>query len=609
MREDLITLRVAARFQREVVATFISDKWFKAKKAELVAALKTPVQAHRTEMWAYDLDTKVGDFLTRFEDEFKSMVTYEPALESVQRRVKDAKNSLKSIVDSLELVVVYMNHPDFKDPVQYLRWYASTEIHDRIAEVTKVLGGFLKWGWVINDSVIDRLVQQTLKRATPEQLESLTSEYSGRIDTVRYEFLARIGFKEASLKALKRTKLDKFDPIKWLDWMYESLKSNYTEQAVGDQGAYREFDMYGLKVVIKDDTVIASDIKEYVKYIDEAYAKMKIKGFAKAWYGTFYIECLKCGGVNYNTGGGVAGHYVIGPDTVSCFERPSHYVVDTLVHELGHRYWYKQMTPAQRGKFESLVKVRPTARRPAESDIPTFLVSEEKAKAAHEKIDNVAEPLRRNLELFRKSKLRWFTKIIDAFFQPIADSVWNFGQELNSAVHSSGADSSVNQTVRKALLDTIEFSSELGKLCRQMDDTLISVMNTYPDGTDFNQAFRIERGKWLDKTLDLLNRTVAAAHHYVTIAVEATNEYESSKGKQVVEDWDRRFREDTRPVAPVSDYGGSNISEAFAEAFTHYVLEMDMNRDQVESFRSVFSSLIDPLIALVAQRYLQEAIS
>lgn len=45
-----------------------------------------------------------------------------------------------------------------------------------------------------------------------------------------------------------------------------------------------------------------------------------------------------------------------------------------------------------------------------------------------------------------------------------------------------------------------------------------------------------------------------------------------------------------RGVVPVSRYGLSNDEEAFAEVFAHYVLERDMNRDQLESFRSVLSA-------------------
>ena len=40
----------------------------------------------------------------------------------------------------------------------------------------------------------------------------------------------------------------------------------------------------------------------------------------------------------------------------------------------------------------------------------------------------------------------------------------------------------------------------------------------------------------------------------------------------------------------MSTYGASTIEEAFAEVFEHYCTEEEINRDQLESFRSVLSS-------------------
>lgn len=66
-----------------------------------------------------------------------------------------------------------------------------------------------------------------------------------------------------------------------------------------------------------------------------------------------------------------------------------------------------------------------------------------------------------------------------------------------------------------------------------------------------------------------------------------TNPSERSRdlpsGKTDLEGW-------KKPVTPVSNYGASTIEEAFAEAFEHYVSEGDMDRDQLESFRSVLGS-------------------
>lgn len=42
---------------------------------------------------------------------------------------------------------------------------------------------------------------------------------------------------------------------------------------------------------------------------------------------------------------------------------------------------------------------------------------------------------------------------------------------------------------------------------------------------------------------------------------------------------------DLKPVLPVSEYGGTNIAEAFAEVFSHYVQGRQMTRDQRVSFK------------------------
>ncbi len=48
--------------------------------------------------------------------------------------------------------------------------------------------------------------------------------------------------------------------------------------------------------------------------------------------------------------------------------------------------------------------------------------------------------------------------------------------------------------------------------------------------------------------------------------------------------------EDPRAIFPVTDYGGSNISEAFAEVVSYFVDGRDMTRDQLESMRAVLAS-------------------
>ena len=64
--------------------------------------------------------------------------------------------------------------------------------------------------------------------------------------------------------------------------------------------------------------------------------------------------------------------------------------------------------------------------------------------------------------------------------------------------------------------------------------------------------------------------------------------------------------EDKFTVIPVSTYGRTNIDEAFAEAFMHYVCNKDMTRDQIDSFKAVLKkaeSEIDELVKMANNFY------
>ena len=117
--------------------------------------------------------------------------------------------------------------------------------------------------------------------------------------------------------------------------------------------AYKEFDLGGVKVIIDDETVSAREIDQYVKFLIKARQILNQKGFAKAWTGEVFIKCKGCGGTSqFDESRGVGGHYHIGPNTITVYVRPSKYVTELTIHELGHRWWFKNMTRANRLRFQ-----------------------------------------------------------------------------------------------------------------------------------------------------------------------------------------------------------------------------------------------------------------
>lgn len=121
-----------------------------------------------------------------------------------------------------------------------------------------------------------------------------------------------------------------------------------------------QFTLGGMKVVL-NDAAFPSDrrrnarsISEYIPFFERARALLSKKGLGKLWYGVTLLDCSSCGGENpHGAHFGVGGHYVIAKDQVVIFSDPSSGIAGLLVHELGHRYYYKFMSRADRLRFDS----------------------------------------------------------------------------------------------------------------------------------------------------------------------------------------------------------------------------------------------------------------
>lgn len=554
-------------------AVLVTDKWFREQKAKLREVLGTKLRKD-VDWWGFHFPDKVIPWFQNFEADFLDLVSQDKARESIQTRVKGAKDYVEAITEKLNNLTNLTRNVDFHNAESFLKWYAAIECHEFLVEKLTTVGDLFKWSYYIDESIVNRLVQKTLRVATPEELAELTEEND--VYGKKYVFLARIGFKQSALRALKRNKLDVFDPNKWVDRMYEMLEANYSEKALQEGHGLSEFDLHGMKIVIDDRTVDAIDTRSYIKFLDEAYEAMVRKGFKSAWYGTVFIRCKECGGVNRLTGGGVGGVFHIGPDTVGVYSRPSGFIVELMAHELGHRYWFKQMSRAQRAKFESLVKVyKPLKVAP----IPQNKV-ENAITVVHrwaEKVNSVLSVFQFN---FRQGILRQATpeeqqKLIDKFADDIHEVV----------VNKADKDLDVYDAMNRVLsnYEAKEVDPELTKLMEAYTGTEQSaevqlrrfcirevVRKFFKDRAD-NIPNAIQ--EFVENALSMLQRVEDAAIAYIRAAQKALT---------------REFAEgDVRPVLPVSEYGRSNIDEAWAEVFMSYVLDQDMTRDQVDSFKSV----------------------
>lgn len=100
-----------------------------------------------------------------------------------------------------------------------------------------------------------------------------------------------------------------------------------------------------------------TELSDYIPYFQEAKALLDRKGFRDLWYGATLIGCPTCGGENpLGKHFGVGAHYVIQKDRVVVFMKPRRFMVELLIHELGHRYYFKFMDQGDRARFASYFK-------------------------------------------------------------------------------------------------------------------------------------------------------------------------------------------------------------------------------------------------------------
>lgn len=96
------------------------------------------------------------------------------------------------------------------------------------------------------------------------------------------------------------------------------------------------------------------NLSDYIPYFKKAKGLLDQKGLGGIWYGTVFVGCPQCGGENpLGKHFGVGAHYFPHADRVVVYLEPKPFMVELLIHELGHRYFYKFMGRGDRLRFDS----------------------------------------------------------------------------------------------------------------------------------------------------------------------------------------------------------------------------------------------------------------
>lgn len=117
-----------------------------------------------------------------------------------------------------------------------------------------------------------------------------------------------------------------------------------------------EFSIGRVNVILENEEYMGGEyqrdpnsVRQYVRYFDAARQLLERKKLGKLWYGQVFLKCVDCGGTNkHGADLGVGAKYSIHKDTVTIFSDPSRHIPEMLIHELGHRMWFKFLNRERR---------------------------------------------------------------------------------------------------------------------------------------------------------------------------------------------------------------------------------------------------------------------
>ena len=344
-RADPLATRVAWRVRAADIV--LRKKFFADKRKELLKLFRdAPAKYRSPSGFAYFAYEVVNwwrnfskDVMQLLADSEHPQVQQEvkSALDDGEEYLKNYEKTFDTLNDALHLSYDGTRHSN--DPMDVVKDRIKLDAGSWIeAQFEKSFASAFNVRWKIDPRMIEALARRIVKGMPEDVRQTFAAEYDHEefghpIWKQQYEYLREVGLQSKVPRIIEKGKAnlsatDLFDRIvRILDSWSDPEKQ---------QRHFRIFDLNGMRVVVDDSTVSEYEIAQYVKYLDHAHKLLKIKRLDKVWYGTVFIRCKDCGGVNPHTLGGTGGNYPIGPDVVNIFSRPSEFIVELIAHELGH---------------------------------------------------------------------------------------------------------------------------------------------------------------------------------------------------------------------------------------------------------------------------------
>jgi hypothetical protein len=588
--------RVASRYLEagSRQAAFIPDKFFTDYAARLKKLFSQELKGDALENAVRLISDEVVPLHERF---IRDLIEATPTMahQTLTDRLSLKKDQIQRLAQSLNEAKSAVAFPyPVRATRDHVMLHINTMVGTQLDKNFSTLGKMFKTQISIDPAKVQGIVDRALKKMTPEVRAAIdANDLDNRNSRLQYDF-----YQEHVDKSIPRLIQKKKVIIDWLSWferIRDALAANYSEPLL------HTADLYGMKVVVNDASVTPEQHKQYIKYLDEAYQRLKKKKLERAWYGNVFIECDGCGGVNQNTGKeDVAGHYFTGKDWVQIYNRPGEGIVHIMAHELGHRYWFRSMSQGQRARFEAYVRARAREKGPDRDRIPHVLESRV-LDSAKKRIEDARLEVRGYIDRMERADVERSTPTIH--FKRRLENAAGFILDMPSAakvVRDLDAPKSAGPLFKR-MIDSAEAASEY---LMGFNDVLKQAQQQAADDATFTEAFALRLSRWCDDARELVDAAASQATGYAVHVFTEYNKVEEEKKREHDKKRQEAWDADEREILPVSEYGKSNIDEAFAEAFAWYVLDRKMTDAQREIFRSVLLRR-DLTASSVARRWTQ----
>lgn len=523
MAVGIVMSRIAKRVARRFTAELLTKQWLMGIRRGWLQFMKPSISDYDDVLRAYDQ-------LERFGERLKEQVTF--IRQGGAKRLLDRKHDAK-----LEKAFFRLGAATRDSKGQALHW----------KEYIDGTAASLQWGE-------DRTEDAKKMLALYKSDFAGASHRSVKLRGNRWKAVGLTHFMDVILKLLRADAL----VIQKHDEAHPGGKFN------APTAAFSEFAIGNMKLVAVDPKFNGAAVDRYVKLAIRAKKALESKGLGKVWMG---LTLLKSGDYRqlnemekrrYEDAGydgltSSAGMFYQGKNLVELTGPPDDQMLKTLIHELGHRYWYKNMGQEQRAKFENVVQTR----------------AGPKGGSKKRLVAKVQAHTSRLVALFHTLGLSDVAKR-DAAREELRDEempagigVWEFYMVGWRDPNSAPALRSRYTNTMRLIPPVFDHMDHLGA-----------------SGGGWEEKTQPQWVKYSRKGKTLAQRMGDAILRYIEVV--------------------------PGDVEPVSDYGGTKPNEAFAEAFAWYVLERSMTRPQIESLRAVMAYRVDP--SDVVERVVQDGV-